>query len=57
MREREERKKNILIKGLETKERKRREAVEELLEGIEVKIEIEEIRRLRGDKDKGRELI
>lgn len=57
LRAREERKKNILIRVLEVKEGKRREAVEELLEGIVVKVEIEEVRRLGGDKDKGRELV
>lgn len=38
------------------KEGKRKEAVEEMLER-KVKVEIEEIKRLGGDKDKGRELV
>lgn len=57
LKEREERKKNILIRGLGMKEGKRRDAVEEMLERIEVKVEIEEVKRLGGDKDKRKELI
>lgn len=57
LKKREERRKNILIRGLEVKEEKRREAVEEMLERIEMKAEIEQVKRLGGDKDKGRELV
>lgn len=38
LKEREERKRNILIRRVEVKEGKRREAVEEMLERIEVKV-------------------
>lgn len=31
--------------------------MEETLERIEVRAEIEEVKRLRGDKDKGREMV
>jgi len=45
-REREKRKRNIIIKGIEVREGKRREAVEEILEGIGVKVDVREIRRI-----------
>lgn len=35
----------------------KREAVEEMLERIEVKTEIEKVKRLGGDKEKGRKLV
>lgn len=57
LKEREERKKNILIRWLEMKERKRKKAVEKVLERMEVKVEIEEVKRMGGDKEKGRELV
>lgn len=52
IREREERRKNFLIKGLEIKERKRREAVEEMLKMLGVEVEIKELRRIGGDEIK-----
>jgi len=42
-REREERKRNLIIRGLEVKEGKRKEAVGELMKVIEVEIEIKEV--------------
>lgn len=47
--EREERRRNIIIKGVEVKKGKRREAVEEVLR---VKAEMEKSRKLGGEKGK-----
>lgn len=57
MKEREERKKNIIIKGLEVREGKRREAVKELLRKVGVDVEIEEIRRVGGGIKDRREMV
>lgn len=43
---REKRRKNIIIKGVESRDGNRREAVEELLKIIDVKVEIKEIKRI-----------
>lgn len=56
MKEREERKKNILIRGVKIKEEKRKEAVEEIMEVIGVRVTIEVVRKLRGGEKEG-ELI
>jgi len=56
-REREEGKKNLIIKGLEVKERKRKETVEELMKVIGVDKEIKEIKRIAGKKEKEREMM
>ncbi|KAL6420868.1 hypothetical protein ACFW04_014384 [Cataglyphis niger] len=56
-REREERRKNVLIKGVEIKEGRRKVAVEELLGSIGVKAEIEEVRKIGGDGKGGRQMI
>jgi len=53
-REREKRRRNIIIKGMEAKEGKRREAVEEILEVIGAKVEIKEVRRIGEITEKGR---
>jgi len=45
-REKEKRRRNIIIKGMEVKEGKRREAVEEILEVIGAKVEIKEVRKI-----------
>ncbi|KAL6421060.1 hypothetical protein ACFW04_013584 [Cataglyphis niger] len=52
-REREERRRNVLIKGMEVKEGRRRTAVEELFGSIGVKAEIEEVRKIGGDVEGG----
>lgn len=57
LKERADRKRNIIIKGLEVKEGKRREAVKETFKRIKMRAEIEEVKRLGGDKDKGREVV
>lgn len=55
--EREGRRKNIIIKGLEERKGKRRKAVEEVLRKIGVEIEMGEIKRIGGDREKGREMV
>ncbi|KAL6421352.1 hypothetical protein ACFW04_014689 [Cataglyphis niger] len=54
-REREERKRNMLIKGVE--EGRRRVAVEELFDSIGIKVEIEEVRKIGGSVEEGREMM
>ncbi|KAL6419615.1 hypothetical protein ACFW04_013703 [Cataglyphis niger] len=56
-REREERRRNVLIKGMEIKEGRRRGAVEELFDSIGIKAEIEEVRKIGGSVEKGREMM
>jgi len=46
MKERDERKRNVVIRELEIRKEKRREAVEEVLGAMGVKMEIEEIWRV-----------
>lgn len=55
--EREKRRRNIIIKGLEEREGKRREAVEEVLRKIGVMIKVGEIKRISGDKEKGKKMV
>ena len=55
--EKEERRKNIVIRGLEVKEGGRRNEAEKLLEDIGVKAKVMEIRRIGGDIEKGREMV
>ncbi|KAL6420239.1 hypothetical protein ACFW04_014609 [Cataglyphis niger] len=55
-REREERKRNLLIKGVEVKEGRKRAAVEELF-GSGVKAEIEEMRKIGGSIEGGKEMM
>ncbi|KAL6416560.1 hypothetical protein ACFW04_013367 [Cataglyphis niger] len=56
-REREERRRNVLIKGVEVKEGRRRGAVEELFDSIGIKAEIEEVRKIGGSVEEGREMM
>lgn len=53
MRERKERRKNIIIKGVEVKNRRRREAVEEVLKRIGAKADMEKVKKLGGKEGKG----
>lgn len=53
-RERENRRRNIVIRGLEIKEGKRKEEIEMVLEKMGIKAEIEEIRRLGGNGGGGK---
>jgi len=57
MKEREERRKNLVIRGLEVREGKRREAAEELLKEIGVEMKIKEIWRITAEKERGREAV
>lgn len=50
-REREERKRNVLIRRMEVREEGRREVVEELMKAIEVKVELVEVKRLGGERE------
>lgn len=54
MREREERKRNTLIKGVEVKDGKRKNAVEEVLKVIGAKVDgkVEKVKRLGGEEGK-----
>jgi len=55
--EREERKRNLIIRGLEVKEGKRKEAVDELMKVIGVDTEIKEVWRVVAEKEKGKEMV
>ncbi|KAL6419328.1 hypothetical protein ACFW04_013912 [Cataglyphis niger] len=55
--ERRERRRNVLIKRVEVKEGRRRMAVEELFDNIGVKAKIEEVRKIGGDVEGGREMV
>lgn len=55
MKEREERKRNMIINGIGVKEGKRREAVQEVLGVLGVEIKVEEMRRIRGEV--GKEMV
>lgn len=57
MKEREDRKKNFIIKGLEVKDGKRSEAVEDLLERIGVKVGIKEAKRIGKNLEKEGEMV
>lgn len=49
-REREERGKNIIVRGVEVREGKRREAVERILEMVGARVDIiQEVKKLRGE--------
>lgn len=56
-RDREERKRNVIIKGVEIKEGKRREAVEKVLEIIRARVEVREVKRIARDRDREGEMI
>lgn len=57
MKEREERKRNLLIRGLRVKEGKRKEAVEEIMRDIGAEVEVEEVKRLGGNGKEGKEVV
>jgi len=57
MKERKERRKNLVIRGLEVKEGKRRKAVEDILKEIGVEAKIKEIWRITAEREKGREAV
>lgn len=55
--ERKGRKKNIIIKRLEVREGGRREIVEGVIKNIEVEVEIEEVKRIGGDRKRERKMV
>lgn len=55
--EREERRKNVIIKGLKVKEGNRREAVEEVLNVLGVRGNIEEVKRVGEDREQDGEMV
>lgn len=56
-RERKERKKNVIMKGVEVKEGKRREAVERVLDFIGARVDVEEVKKIGRDGEKEGEMI
>lgn len=57
MKEKEERRRNRIIKEMVVKERKRREATEGILKEMEANVKVEEIRKIREDKEKRTKMI
>lgn len=57
MREREEKKQNVIIRGLEVKQGTRIEAVEGILKDIGARVNVEDVKRIGGDKEEGREMV
>lgn len=55
--EREERKNNIMIKGMKEKEGKRKEMVEGIITNIGMEVEVRKVKRLGGDKERRREMV
>lgn len=53
----EERKRNIVIREIRVKEGKRREAVEEIMWDIGVKIEIEEVGKVKENAERSMKII
>lgn len=57
VKEREERRKNVIVRRIEMKEGRKQEAVEKMLRIMEARVKIKEIRKLGGEKDKRWEII
>lgn len=57
LREREKRKRNVIIKGLKVEGEERRSKVEELMSDIGVKVDIVETKKIGEDREKGREMV
>ncbi|XP_036143369.1 golgin subfamily A member 6-like protein 7 [Monomorium pharaonis] len=57
MKEREDRRKNLLIKGVEVKEGSRKEAVEKVFREIGAEVTVKGVRRIGEGNKKGREMI
>ncbi|XP_024894179.1 chromatin assembly factor 1 subunit A-like [Temnothorax curvispinosus] len=55
--EKEERRRNIVIRGLEIRGGGRKEEAEKLLEKIRAKVKAIEVKRIGGDAEKGREMV
>lgn len=52
--EKAERRRNVIIKGVEVKERRRKEEVEEILDAIGAKVEIKEIKKIGEGTERGK---
>lgn len=57
IKEREERRKNIIVKGIEVKEGKIKEAVEKMLKKIRVEARFEQVKRIGAAKDRKMDMI
>lgn len=55
--EREERRRNIIIKGIKIAGEKRKEAVEEILRDIGANVKVEEVRRIKRGEEEGIESL
>lgn len=55
--EREERRRNLILKEVKVREEKRKEAVEEIFKDIDVKVIIEKMQKLGGNIERGTEMI
>lgn len=56
VKEREERR-NVVMKEVTVKEGKRRKAVEEIFDSIGAKVKIKQVRRLKGNMEREREML
>lgn len=52
VKESEERRKNLILKEVKVKERKKKEAIEEIFKDINVKVNIEKTEKLRGNVER-----
>lgn len=57
IREKEERRRNVVIREVEVREGDRRKAVEEILGVVGAKVMVEEIKKIGEVKQKGREML
>lgn len=57
MKEREEKRKNVIIREMEVSEGRRKEMAEEIIKRTEAKVSIEEVKRIGGDREKDREIM
>ncbi|GAB1869444.1 hypothetical protein CAJAP_10523 [Camponotus japonicus] len=57
LKEREDRRKNIIIRGLKVESGKRRKKVEELMKEIVARVDIVETKKIGEDREKGREMV
>lgn len=56
-REREKRRKNIIIRGVEVKEGKKKEVIERIMKDIGADVRVKEIKRLGRDREKDRKMV
>lgn len=55
--EKKERRRNIVIKRVEMKEKGKREAVEKFIRAVGVEVEVKELRRIGGDRENGEKMV